>query len=127
VRSEEHTFFLDCFLNRDLVNDIFLGSVFYTNEAKSQGDFLVHNHTLCVGSSVHNINFGNDTNSTDTLGIQLLSHLQTIRSGHISISRYDDKNDGTWVGHVPVTHGTSDLLNVLRLIRVSETDLGDTW
>lgn len=127
VRGEEHTFFLDRLLNRDLVNDIFLGSVFYTDKSKPQWYFLVHNHTLSVGSSIHNIDFSDNTDGSNTLRVQLLSHLKTIRCSHISVCRNHNKDNSSWVRHVSIAHGTSDLLDVFRLVWFSQTDLCDTW
>lgn len=59
----------DCFLDRDLINNIFLGSVLDTNVAQSQWYFQIHDHALSVSSSVHDVNLGDDTDGADTLRI----------------------------------------------------------
>jgi hypothetical protein len=78
VGTEIHSFFLDSFSNRNLVDDIFLSSVLDSDITHSEVDLLVENHALGVGSSVHDINFSDDTDGSDTLRIDLSCHLETI-------------------------------------------------
>lgn len=59
----------DCFLNRDLINDIFLGSVLDTNVAQSERHFLITDHSLGVSSPVHDVDLGDDTDGADTLWV----------------------------------------------------------
>jgi hypothetical protein len=78
VRAEIHLFFLNGFSNWDLVDNIFLGSVLDTDVTHSEVNLLVENHTLGIGSSVHDINLGDNTDGSDTFGINLSCHLKTI-------------------------------------------------
>ena len=78
VGAEVHSFLLNSFGNRNLVDDIFLSSVLDTDVTHSEVDLLVKNHALGVCSSVHDINFSDDTDGSDTLRIDLSCHLETI-------------------------------------------------
>lgn len=78
VGTEIHSFFLDSFSNRNLVDNIFLSSVLDTDVTHSEVDLLVENHALGICSSVHDINFSDDTDGSDTLRIDLSCHLETI-------------------------------------------------
>jgi len=124
VSVEVKLFLLDGILHRDLVDDVFLGSVLDTDETESELHFLVVDHALGVGTSVHDIDLGDNTDGSDSLGVKLTGHLEAIRGGHISISRDDTKNDGSGVGDVSVGHSLGDLLDVASL--VSSGDTGDT-
>jgi hypothetical protein len=75
VRAKVHLFFLNGFGNWDLVDNIFLSSVLDTDVTHSEVNFLVKNHALGIGSSVHDINLCDNTNSSDTFGINFHCHL----------------------------------------------------
>lgn len=77
--------FFDGGLHSDSIDDILLRSILDTNETQSQVYIFSLNHTLGIGSTVHDINLGDDTNCSDALGVELSSHLETIRCGHICI------------------------------------------
>lgn len=124
VSVEVKLFLGDGLLDGKLVNDILLSSVLDTDETESELDFLVEDHALGVGTSVHDIDLGDDTNSSNTLGVELTSHLETIGGGHIGVGGHDAKNNGSGVRNVSVGHGLGDLLNVIRL--VTQGDTGDT-
>lgn len=64
--------------NRDLVDDVLLGTVLDTDEAETQMYLLVHNHFLCVCAAIHDIDLSDYTDCADTFRIQLECHLQTI-------------------------------------------------
>ena len=121
---EESLFLRDSFLNWDLVNDIFLSSVFNADVAETKSYFLVHDHLFRVGTAVHNIDLCDHTDCSDTLGVEVTRHLQTIRRGHIRIRRHHTKNNCAWVRHIPMRHRSRNLLNILRL--VSNRDTSDT-
>ena len=103
------------FLNTQLQLDILLGSVFHTNESESEVDFLIHDHPLCIGSSVHDIDLRDHTNSSDTFSIQSSCCPNTFRSGHISISRHHTQDDSPRVSAVSLNHIPSDLFDVFSL------------
>jgi len=103
------------------VNNIFLGSVLNTDITHAKWNLLIHNHAFGVGTSVHDVNFGDDTDSADTLWVELSRHLETVGGSHISVGRHDTKNDGARITDVPVGHGASDLLNVVGLVCDSDT------
>lgn len=105
--------------------DIFLSSVLDSNESKSQLDLLVHDHSLGVGSSVHDIDLGNDSHSSDSLRVQSLSHQQTFTGGHIGVGWHDTENNGSGVGAISLSHLSGDLSNVGWL--TLDGDQSDTW
>jgi hypothetical protein len=69
MRREVSALLLDSFFDRDSVNDIFLSAILHSNETKLERNFLVHNHTLSVHSSIHDIYFGDDTDSSESLRV----------------------------------------------------------
>jgi len=73
--AEIELFSFDGNLDRDSINDILLRTIFDTNKSKSQIYVLTLDHSLSTGTFIHDVDFGNDTNSSDTLWITLSSHL----------------------------------------------------
>lgn len=78
--------FFDCSLDRDSIHDILLWSIFDTNESQSQLNIFSFEHSLSISSLIHDINLGDNTNSSDTLWIEFTSHLKTIWCSHICVS-----------------------------------------
>jgi len=76
--AEKKLLFLDRFSDRNLVDDVFLSTILDTDVAETQCDFLVHNHALCVSSSVHDIDLCDHTHRANALRIKRSGHLQTI-------------------------------------------------
>ena len=113
-------------LDRYPINDILLRPIFNADEPKAQSDILAFNHPLGTGSSVHNINFCDNTNGSYTLRIDLSRHLEAIRRRHICISWERTQNDGSGVWSIPVCHGSGDLLDVVGLVRACHWDSSDT-
>lgn len=74
MRIEETHFLLHGCFHGNLSLDVFLGSVLDADKSETELDFLVHDRTLGVGTAVHDINFGDDTDSSDTLGVDAASH-----------------------------------------------------
>lgn len=60
------------------VNDILLGPIFDADETETEIDVLALNHPLCVGTLVHDINLGDNTDRPDTLLIDFPCHLKTV-------------------------------------------------
>jgi hypothetical protein len=50
-----------------LIDDVLLGSVLDTDETQTQRHFLIHEHLLGVDTTVHDIDLGDNTHSTDAL------------------------------------------------------------
>ena len=125
VSAKEQLFLFHSLLNWNLVNDILLSAILYTDISETECYILVHDHSLCIRSSVHNVNLCDHTNCPDSLWIQVPGHLQTIGSCHICIGRDHAKNNCAWVANISVRHCTSDLFNVLVL--AGDSNLGDTW
>ena len=55
-----------CFFDTELINDIFLGPIFDSDESKSKVNFLIHNHSFGIRTPVHNVNLCDNTHSPDT-------------------------------------------------------------
>ena len=91
---KERHLFLHSGTNRDLVLDIFLSSVLYTNVTETELNLLVHDSTFGVGTSVHNVNLRDNTDSSDTLRVNSTSHTKTFLCGHISVGSDATKDDG---------------------------------
>lgn len=122
VRTEVHALFFNGSRHRNLVNNILLSSVLDTNVTHSEGHFLVHDHPLGTNTSVHDIELGKDTDSADTLRVELTSHLETIRGGHIGVSGNNTENNSARVRHVSAAHIFSNLFDVLSLVGASQGD-----
>jgi hypothetical protein len=124
MRGEEGTLLSNGLLDRNLIYNIFLCTILDAHKTETKLDFLIHDHLLSVGTSVHNINLGDNTNGTDTLGVKLTRHLQTIRCCHICIGRHHTKDDCAGVRHISVGHSTSNFFNIVWLI--SDGNTSDT-
>ena len=75
MSAEIQLFFLLGFLHGDSVYDVLLRSVLDADETKSKGDVLSLDHPLGICTFVHDINFGNNTDSSNTFRIELSCHL----------------------------------------------------
>ena len=73
--AEIKLFFLNCSFNSDSINDILLWSILDTNESKSQLNIFTFKHSLSTGTFVHDIDFSDDTNCSDTFRVHISSHL----------------------------------------------------
>jgi len=125
MRREEGHFLLHGGFHRDLINDVLLGSVLNADESEAELNLLIHDHALGVGASVHDVDLGDHTDSSDTLGVNPAGHSQTFLRCHIGVSSDDAKNDGARIVDISLGHSASDLLNVLRLSW--NGDQRDTW
>ena len=70
MRLEVFLFFRFSLLDTELQINIFLGSVLDSDETESEIDFLVHDHSLSIDTSVHDIDLGDDTDSPNTFWIE---------------------------------------------------------
>ena len=57
-----------CF-DTDSIDDVLLRSVLDSNETKSERDILSFDHSLGISTFVHDIDFGNDTDGSNTFWI----------------------------------------------------------
>jgi len=73
--GEEGTLLCNGLIDRNLIDNIFLCTILDAHKTETKLDFLIHDHLLGVGTSVHNINLGDNTDGTDTLGVKLTRHL----------------------------------------------------
>ena len=108
------------------IDDVLLGSVFDCDEAQSQLDVFSFNHPFSVGTFVHDIDLGDDSDGSHSLWINLSCHLKTVRSGHISISWQHTENNCSRIAHISVAHSFSDLLDVFSLVGSCHRNSSDT-
>ena len=108
------------------VENVLLVSVLHTNVSQSQWYFLAGKHLLSVSSSIHNIDLGDNTQGSDTLGVELLRKLESVGGGDIGVSRDNTKNDRSNVLSVSSTHALRDFLNVLVLVGPLHWNSGNT-
>ena len=109
-------FFLNSRLNWNSIDNILLGPILNSNETKSKCDIFSFYHSLCTCTFIHDINFSDDTNGSNTFWVNLSCHLKTIGSGHINISWENTQNDCSRITNVSISHRSGDLFNVIRLI-----------
>ena len=76
--SEVELFLLNSLLHSHLVDDVLLRSILDTDISQPKGDVLTCQHPFSVGTLVHDINLGQDTNSPKALRVQFSSHLKSI-------------------------------------------------
>ena len=85
MTREECHFFLHGGLDGNLVLDVLLRAILDANEAETQLNLLVHDRTLGIGTAVHDVDLGDDTDSTDTFGVNVSRHAETLLHSHICI------------------------------------------
>ena len=90
----EFFFLLSCF-HSNPIDDILLRSIFNSNKTHSKMYIFTFDHSFGGGTFVHDINFCDDTNCSNTFWINLSSHLETIGCCHISVSWKCTKNDSS--------------------------------
>lgn len=90
----ELLFFLS-FFDGDSIDDILLGSVFDSDETHSQIYIFSFDHSFGGSTFVHDVDFGDDTDCSNTFRIDGSCHLKTIGGGHINISWKGTQNDSS--------------------------------
>lgn len=78
VGAEEQLLLLDGSLDWNTVNDILLRPVLDADKAKSELHVLAFNHALGASTLVHDVDFGDNANGTETLWIDLSSNLKPV-------------------------------------------------
>lgn len=126
--SVEIKFFLfNSSLYWNSINNILLRSIFNSNEPESKSNIFSFNHSFGTCTFIHDIDFSDDTNCSNTFWVNLSCHLQTIWSGHINICWKHTKNDCSRIIYVSISHRSSNLLNVIWLIGTSHRNTSDSW
>lgn len=74
VAGEEFLFFFDCDLDFNVVVDVLLRSQFNSNVAVIEGDIFSSKHFEGISALIHDVYFGEDTNGSDSVGVELLGH-----------------------------------------------------
>ena len=121
---EVSTLLINCFLDWNAVNNIFLRSVLDSDVTESKSDLLVHNHALSVCSAIHNIDLCDDTDGADTFGVKLTRHLKTIGGSHICVSGNHAKNNCAGITYISVCHCACNFFDVVGL--ASDGNTGDS-
>lgn len=119
--------FLDSCFDWNSIDNILLRPILNSNETKSKCDIFSFYHSLSTCSFIHDINFSDDTDSSNTFWVNLSCHLKTIGSGHINISWEYAQNDCSRITNVSIGHRSGDLFNVIWLIWTGHWNTRDTW
>ena len=115
---------LQCSCDRLGLVDIPLSSVDDRDVTQPKGDDSTSENVDDIGSLVHEIHLGQDSNRSRSLWVHLPSHLQSVRVGQIGVGGGDSEDDGVWLGDESHEHVTDLLLDIARL--VADWDLGET-
>lgn len=93
VILEKVFFLLPSVLHRHVRDDILLTSVNDTDEAKFERVSTASKDIEGIGSGVHQVKLGEDTESSQSPRIDRASEFERVRVGEIDICRRDSKND----------------------------------
>ena len=102
--------------NFDLVVNIFLRSILHSYVSQSQVHNFIVDHLGSISSSVHDIDFGDNSEGPSSLWIPLPGQVETLRSGHVSIGWNNSQNDSSILFAVPTCHLSCHLFNITNLI-----------
>lgn len=127
MSTEIELLLLDGLIDGNTVYDILLGSVFNTDETETQVHILSLNHSLSIGSLVHDIDFRDNTDCPDTFGVDLSRHLKTIGGGHICIGWQGTQNNSSGVTDISHGHCSCNLFNIVWLVRSRHWNSRNTW
>ena len=73
-------------------------------------------HCFSISAPIHDIDFSDSSDCSDTLRVQVHCHLKTVRGSDISICRAYTQNDSHWITTILRAHALGNLFNILRLI-----------
>lgn len=76
---EEHHFFLKRSFDFLIALDSMLTSVFNSNIPKSERNFFVLENPSSISTSVHQIDLGDNSDSSDTFRVKFSCHLKSVR------------------------------------------------
>lgn len=71
-------FSLNSILDSHVIQDILLRTILDTYVTQSQRNILASEHALSIGTLVHDINLSQDSDGSNTTGIDLFGHHETI-------------------------------------------------
>ena len=109
-------FVFQCRSDRFGLVDIPLTTIDNGHVTQSEGDDPSGQNVHYIGTLVHQVDLGQDTNSTCTLWVNFASHFQTVRVGQIGISSSDGENDSVGLGNEPHQHVPDLLFDISRLV-----------
>ena len=75
MRAEVGPLLFFSLIDADLINNVLFASIFHANVTMQQWDIPALEHVLGIGTVIHDINLGDDTDSPGTLRVKLLRHL----------------------------------------------------
>jgi len=75
VAIEVSALLLESFSHRETVLDVLLGSVFDADIAQVEVDFSALDHLLGIDARPHDVDLGDDTEGSDSGGVNRLGHL----------------------------------------------------
>lgn len=104
VVAEILFFFVQSDADFNFVIDVFLRPVLDTDEAQFEWNFLIENHLGGVCTSVHDVNFCDNSQSSGSFRIPLPSQVKALRSRHVCICWNDSQNDGSLFSAVAFGH-----------------------
>mmetsp|Transcript_15375 Transcript_15375/g.51632 ORF Transcript_15375/g.51632 Transcript_15375/m.51632 type:complete len:260 (+) Transcript_15375:1356-2135(+) len=119
-----------------LVHDVFLAPVDDADEPELEWDHLPQQRLPRIRSLVHEVDLGEDADSSAARGVDGLGELDGLRGGDVGVSGSDGEDDGVGVGDVLQDQVPNLHLDVLGLIadrnfghagEVDEGEVGDPW
>lgn len=119
---EEGDFVFECLFDGHFVVDIFLGPVDNTDVSQFEMDLLVHKHTLSGCAFIHDIDFGDYSDSPFPCLVPVSGQLKPIRGRQILVRRDDTKDDSLGILAVVTCHLDCDFLDVFLALDVDTSD-----
>jgi hypothetical protein len=116
VVLEELTFMVQSSTDRLLVLDIPLTTIDNRNVTKTKVNDAASENVYDVRARVHQVNLGEHTDRTLTLGVNLPRHLESIRVRKIGVSGSHGEDDTRRLGDEAQQHITDLLLDVAGLV-----------
>lgn len=123
MASEVLLFLVECNWHFDFVVNVLLRTVLNSYKSQLERNLLVQNHLAGICTSIHDVDFGDHTQSPRPLRVPSPGQVQPLWSRHVSIGRDHCQDDRSFLGTIPLSHLYRDLLNVLLM---SNWDSGDT-
>ncbi|KAH3667130.1 hypothetical protein OGAPHI_002779 [Ogataea philodendri] len=116
VVLEESSFVVQSLSDGLVVLNILLSSINDRDVSGPQWDDSACQNVNNVGSLVHQIDLGQNTNGSESFRVDLSGQLQTVTIGQILIGSIDGQNDRVWFRNELHDHLTNLFLNILRLV-----------
>jgi hypothetical protein len=100
VMLEELGFSLESLSHGLVALNILLGAVHNTNEAKLEGVNAARENVECIGTMVHKINLGQNTNCASTEGIDMAGKFESFGVDEIDVGWGDSEDNTVRLGDV---------------------------